>query len=231
MSTSNFNFNLRGLLIAPENKPEISYYLCLMDVPAGLSQSDFIPLTTSNTQVIDPEASIKVCLYECSKDLSSYVGQKATQTIALPMYTNNPTEAKKTILIIDTAGNTVSGDPNRGIPPKIKLDADPGPDFKTTNTVIQSATANPNLTSCYFVVVITSSKSQSSPDVLNYFKSMVKEENKTLKCQLEVSTNQTKIVAPVGVYGTEKDGITHTKVDEGADATTVDWSTDKIYHL
>lgn len=213
---SNYDFNLRGMLIVPTNKQQISFYLCVLDVPDGLETADFL-------QEMPDEAYPGVCKYSCSKDLSKYTGT-ATKTINLPMFTYTPYNPKIGIQITDVIGNTITGDPNKGKPPVIPLQANPGTDFLTSNIVVQSE--SPNFTTNYFVVAIASSKDEIQ-NYANFFASMIPTASNSIVCSLSYEGGR-GAVAIIGALAASFNQFSSTQVGNGL-TSPIDWST--IYPL
>lgn len=221
---SNPNFNVRGTLFAPQGKSQINYYLCVMDVPEGISTENFVQPTPQQPNSFDSNYDPNACFYKCNIDLGSFVNQEPTKTIALPMYTYTPYAPKNSIIIEDLAGNLYKGNPNQGRPPRFELDANPESDYTTTNLIVQSDYFTDN----YFVVVIASSKN-TSEDVSNYFLSMIPD-GSNLVCTLQTSGGASNFQAPIGAYGCRMNDILSTQVAGGNTPTPVDWSGD-IHHL
>jgi len=211
------SFNVRGTLFAPLNKQQINYNICLMDVPEGVSATDFQPVNCNPAYVNNPEAAEDVCMYNCLIDLSGFESMPPTKTIALPMFTFSPYKFKTDIEIKDLAGNVYKGNPNKGVPPRVELNANPDSDYTTTNFIVSSLTFSEH----YYIVVIASSKGVSV-DVSNYFRSMVLNEN-NLVCTLETSGGASTYQAPIGVFTTSLNQVLTTQVAGGNIPTNVDW--------
>jgi hypothetical protein len=160
---ANFNqFNVRGLWIEPQNRPDVNYFLGVIDLPGeGISASDF----SINKNPDNPQPN--TIYYTYTGDFNALNGN--SQTFNLPLYTFNPLKIgfgeTTAIVLADVNGNIIPGNPNKGRPPIVTIDATPkNPNgYFPNNVVFASETLlDGENYQYYFVVVMTSTDGVST---------------------------------------------------------------------
>lgn len=160
---ANFDqYNVRGLWIQPQNRADVSYFFGVIDLPGNdLSASDF----SINYHPENPQPNTIYFTY--NGDFNALNGDP--QTFNLPLYTYNPLDIgyndTTAIVLTDNQGNVIPGNPNKGRPPILPIDAVPdNPNgYYPNNVVFASDTLldGGGNYQYYFVVVMTSTQTVS----------------------------------------------------------------------